>query len=113
MVDKLIEEFGSADIIVNNAGYTWDSVIQKTTTSSFRRCWIFTSLRRFEYFVAASQWLRETAKKRTRRVPRTAENCKHHVYFGYRWQSRAGRLRFRQSRNYRADENTRKGMGTL
>ena len=26
-----LSEFGAIDIIVNNAGYTWDNVIQKTT----------------------------------------------------------------------------------
>ncbi|WP_410874594.1 SDR family NAD(P)-dependent oxidoreductase [Nocardia sp. A7] len=30
-VDTAIETFGGLDIIVNNAGYTWDSVIQKMT----------------------------------------------------------------------------------
>src|SRR5437660_245323 len=35
-VDKLIHNFGSVDIIVNSAGYTWDSVIQKTTDEQFQ-----------------------------------------------------------------------------
>jgi 3-oxoacyl-[acyl-carrier protein] reductase len=30
-VHAAVEEFGGIDIIVNNAGYTWDSVIQKMT----------------------------------------------------------------------------------
>src|SRR5215472_4337757 len=30
-VQTAIESFGGLDIIVNNAGYTWDSVIQKMT----------------------------------------------------------------------------------
>ncbi|WP_329240221.1 SDR family oxidoreductase [Actinoallomurus sp. NBC_01490] len=30
-VDAAVDAFGGIDIIVNNAGYTWDSVIQKTT----------------------------------------------------------------------------------
>ncbi|MFC9762890.1 SDR family NAD(P)-dependent oxidoreductase [Rhodococcus jostii] len=30
-VDTAVEAFGGLDIIVNNAGYTWDSVIQKMT----------------------------------------------------------------------------------
>ena len=30
-VKTAVEEFGGLDIIVNNAGYTWDSVIQKMT----------------------------------------------------------------------------------
>src|SRR6476661_6518793 len=30
-VQTAVQEFGGVDIIVNNAGYTWDSVIQKMT----------------------------------------------------------------------------------
>src|ERR1700744_1402254 len=31
LVDFTVAGFGSIDIIVNNAGYTWDNVIQKMT----------------------------------------------------------------------------------
>lgn len=31
LVDTAVEAFGGLDIIVNNAGYTWDTVIQKMT----------------------------------------------------------------------------------
>ncbi|MGW6455549.1 SDR family NAD(P)-dependent oxidoreductase [Streptomyces sp. NPDC055078] len=34
-VDTAIESFGGLDIIVNNAGYTWDSVIQKMSDEQF------------------------------------------------------------------------------
>lgn len=30
-IGKAVEEYGGIDILINNAGYTWDSVIQKTT----------------------------------------------------------------------------------
>src|SRR5580700_8195591 len=30
LVDHAVAKLGGLDIIVNNAGYTWDSVIQKT-----------------------------------------------------------------------------------
>src|SRR5689334_4546377 len=30
LVETHLAQFGSLDIIVNNAGYTWDNVIQKT-----------------------------------------------------------------------------------
>ncbi|MCZ4519358.1 SDR family oxidoreductase [Rhodococcus ruber] len=35
LVDAAVENFGGLDIVVNNAGYTWDSVIQKTTDEQF------------------------------------------------------------------------------
>lgn len=35
-VGSAVDEFGGIDIIVNNAGYTWDNVIQKTTDEQWR-----------------------------------------------------------------------------
>lgn len=62
-IDKLIEEFGSVDIVVNNAGYTWDSVIQKTTDEQFRAMLDIHVVAPFRILRAASQWMREAAKK--------------------------------------------------
>jgi 3-oxoacyl-[acyl-carrier protein] reductase len=62
-VDKLIEQFGSVDIIVNNAGYTWDSVIQKTTDEQFQAMLDIHVVAPFRILRAASHWIREAAKK--------------------------------------------------
>ncbi len=62
-VDKLIQEFGSIDIIVNNAGYTWDSVIQKTTDEQFRAMLDIHVVAPFRILRAASHWIRDAAKK--------------------------------------------------
>ena len=35
-VGAATETFGGLDIIVNNAGYTWDSTIQKMTDEQFQ-----------------------------------------------------------------------------
>jgi 3-oxoacyl-[acyl-carrier protein] reductase len=63
VVDKLIEEFGSVDIVVNNAGYTWDSVIQKTTDEQFQAMLDIHVVAPFRILRAATHWIRETAKK--------------------------------------------------
>ncbi|MGA8025906.1 MAG: SDR family oxidoreductase [Bryobacteraceae bacterium] len=63
VVQKCLEEFGSADIIVNNAGYTWDSVIQKTTDEQFQSMLDIHVVAPFRLLRAASHFLRETAKK--------------------------------------------------
>jgi len=35
-VGAAVEAYGGVDIVVNNAGYTWDSVVQKTTDEQWR-----------------------------------------------------------------------------
>jgi len=50
---------------VNNAGYTWDSVIQKTTDEQFQAMLDIHVVAPFRILRAASGWLRETAKKET------------------------------------------------
>ncbi len=62
VIDKLLAEFGSIDIIVNNAGYTWDSVIQKTTDVQFQSMLDIHVVTPFRLLRAASQWIREKAK---------------------------------------------------
>ena len=36
LVKKALDEFGSVDIVVNNAGYTWDGVVHKMTDEQFQ-----------------------------------------------------------------------------
>lgn len=36
ITEAAVESFGSLDVIVNNAGYTWDSTIQKTSDEQFQ-----------------------------------------------------------------------------
>lgn len=65
--DKLIEAtlsaFGSVDIVVNNAGYSWDNVIQKTTDEQFQAMLEIHVMVPFRVLRAASTYIRETAKK--------------------------------------------------
>ncbi|HEY7306133.1 MAG TPA: SDR family NAD(P)-dependent oxidoreductase [Bryobacteraceae bacterium] len=62
-IEKLVKEFGSVDIVVNNAGYTWDNVIQKTTDEQFEAMLDIHVVAPFRMLRAASRWIRETAKK--------------------------------------------------
>jgi len=63
LTDRTLKEFGAIDIIVNNAGYTWDNVIQKTTDEQFQAMLDIHLVAPFRLLRAASGWLRETAKK--------------------------------------------------
>jgi 3-oxoacyl-[acyl-carrier protein] reductase len=77
MVEAAIDRFGSLDIIVNNAGYTWDNVIQKMSDEQFQTMLNVHVVAPFRILRAASVWLRETAKREAaegRRVMRKVVN---------------------------------------
>lgn len=61
-VNATLETFGSIDIIVNNAGYSWDNVIQKTTDEQFLAMLEIHVLTPFRILRAAAGYIRETAK---------------------------------------------------
>jgi 3-oxoacyl-[acyl-carrier protein] reductase len=77
LVDATVAGFGSIDIIVNNAGYAWDGVIQKTTDEQFQAMLEIHLVAPFRILRAASGWIREAAKRETaegRRVVRKVVN---------------------------------------
>src|SRR5260370_34539715 len=63
LVDATIATLGGVDIIVNNAGYTWDSVIQKMTDEQFQAMLDIHLVAPFRILRAASGWIREHAKR--------------------------------------------------
>lgn len=65
IVDSMLASFGAIDIIVNNAGYTWDSVIQKTTDEQFQAMLDVHLVAPFRILRAASGYIREKAKTET------------------------------------------------
>jgi 3-oxoacyl-[acyl-carrier protein] reductase len=77
LVDRTISALGGLDIIVNNAGYTWDSVIQKTGDEQFQAMLDIHAIAPFRILRAASGFIRETAKREAaegRRVSRKVVN---------------------------------------
>jgi 3-oxoacyl-[acyl-carrier protein] reductase len=63
IVNSAIEKFGGLDIIVNNAGYTWDAVIHKMTDEQWEAILAVHLTAPFRIIRAASTFLRETAKR--------------------------------------------------
>ena len=63
IVDTALERFHSIDIIVNCAGFSWDSVIQKTSDEQLQAMLDIHVVAPFRVLRAASSYLRETAKK--------------------------------------------------
>jgi 3-oxoacyl-[acyl-carrier protein] reductase len=63
LVQATLSAFGSVDIIVNNAGYSWDNVIQKTSDEQFQAMLEIHLVVPFRVLRAASSYIREAAKK--------------------------------------------------
>ena len=77
LIDATLAAFGSVDIIVNNAGYVWDNVIQKMSDEQFQAMLNIHLVAPFRLLRAASTWIRETSKRETaagRRVMRKVVN---------------------------------------
>ena len=77
LVDGTLASFGGLDIIVNNAGYTWDNVIQKTTDDQYMAMLGIHLVAPFRILRAASTHIRESAKREAaegRRVMRKVVN---------------------------------------
>jgi 3-oxoacyl-[acyl-carrier protein] reductase len=77
LVERTIEQLGGLDIIVNNAGYTWDSILQKTTDEQFQAMLDIHLVAPFRILRAAAPYIRDTAKREAaegRRVHRKVVN---------------------------------------
>jgi len=62
-IKTALEHFGGIDIIVNNAGYTWDSVVQKMTDEQWYAMIDVHLTAPFRILRAASGFIRGAAKK--------------------------------------------------
>jgi 3-oxoacyl-[acyl-carrier protein] reductase len=63
LVETAVESFGQIDIIVNNAGYTWDGPIHKMADDQFQAMLDIHTIVPFRMLRAAAPHLREPAKK--------------------------------------------------
>jgi 3-oxoacyl-[acyl-carrier protein] reductase len=63
MVQRAVDQFGKLDIIVNNAGYTWDGPIHKMSDEQFQAMLDIHAIVPFRVLRAAAPHLREPAKK--------------------------------------------------
>jgi 3-oxoacyl-[acyl-carrier protein] reductase len=63
LVDQAADAFGQIDIVVNNAGYTWDGPIHKMADDQFQAMLDIHTVVPFRVLRAAAPHLREPAKK--------------------------------------------------
>jgi 3-oxoacyl-[acyl-carrier protein] reductase len=63
LLKATLDAFGALDIIVNNAGYAWDAVIQKMTDKQWYAMMEVHTAAPFRILREASHYIREVAKK--------------------------------------------------
>jgi 3-oxoacyl-[acyl-carrier protein] reductase len=63
LVQKAVDEFGQLDIVVNNAGYTWDGTLHRMTDEQFQAMLDIHTIVPFRVLRAAAPHFREPAKK--------------------------------------------------
>jgi 3-oxoacyl-[acyl-carrier protein] reductase len=63
LIKATLDAFGGIDIIVNNAGYTWDAVIQNMSDKQWYAMIDVHTTAPFRILREASQYIREAAKK--------------------------------------------------
>ena len=63
LIERAVEAFGQIDIIVNNAGYTWDGPIHKMSDRQFQGMLDIHNVVPFRILRAAAPHLREPAKQ--------------------------------------------------
>jgi 3-oxoacyl-[acyl-carrier protein] reductase len=63
LVQRAVDEWGKIDIVVNNAGYTWDGPIHKMSDEQFQAMLDIHTVVPFRVLRAAAPHLREPAKK--------------------------------------------------
>ncbi len=111
---RAIEQFGGLDIIVNNAGYTWDSTIQKMTDEQFQAMLDVHLVAPFRIMRAASEPIRvdgeEGGRGRARGVP---QGRQHLLDRRPLRQCRAGELFLGKGLADRADADDVQGVGPL
>ena len=70
LVSMTLEQLGRLDIIVNNAGYTWDAVVHSMSDEAWQAMLAVHLTAPFRIIRAAAPYLRETAKQETARGER-------------------------------------------
>jgi 3-oxoacyl-[acyl-carrier protein] reductase len=63
LVQRAVDAFGGLDIVVNNAGYTWDGMAHKMTDEQFRAMLEIHAVTPFRVLRAAAPHMRDAAKR--------------------------------------------------
>ena len=114
LVETAIDAFGSVDIVVNNAGYTWDGVVHKMTDEQFQAMLDIHTIVPFRVIRALAPHWREAAKAESwRGQGGLPQDRQHHLDLGHDGQRRPGQLLGGEGRRHRADQDARQGVGPV
>ncbi len=114
LVQAAVDAFGQLDIVVNNAGYTWDGMAHKMSDEQFRTMLEIHTVVPFKVLRAAAPYLRGAGQEGSRGGSRgLSEGRQRHVDLGHAGQRRPDQLRSCQGRARRSDEDARAGVGAL
>ncbi len=108
---RAVEQRGALDIVVNNAGYIWNSALHNHSDEQWDAMLDIHVTAPFRILRAYGRWLRDrTSVRRRDAVPQGGQRL-----VGVRAVRRrdAGRVLRRQGRAGRPDAHAREGMGTL
>ena len=114
IVDTAVKQLGGLHVIVNNAGYTWDNVIQKMTDEQWYAIMDVHVTAPFRILRAFAPYLREqfeAESKRGERIVRKVVQIS--STSGVRGNAGPGQLLLRQGRGDRHDPDARQGVGPL
>ena len=114
LVKKAVDAFGQLDIVVNNAGYTWDGMAHKMSDEQFRAMLEIHTVVPFKVLRAAAPYLRD-AGKADREAGREVFRKVVNVTSISGTQGNLGQVELLdgEGRSRRADEDAGAGVGTV
>ena len=112
LIKAALDRFGRIDSIVNNAGYTWDGTIHKMSDEQWQAMLDVHLTAPFRIIRAASEYLRETAKREKEQHGRAAARKIVNVSSTTGTRGNAGQSTTRRaSRNHWRNQNVAKEWG--
>lgn len=103
LVDTAVGEHGGLDIIVNNAGYAWDGVIQKMSDEQFDAMLDVHLKAPFRVLRAASEYLRQVSREEQAAGIELPQGGEHLIHRRRAGQRGADQLCSSQGRHHRHD----------
>ena len=112
LVSTAIEAFGSVDVVVNNAGYTWDGVVHRMSDEQFQAMLDIHTIVPFRVTRAIAPHWREAAKAEKAEGKEVLPQARQRLLdLGDDGQRGPGQLLGREGRGRRDDEDARQGVG--